>query len=276
MSDISIVTAFFDIGRGNWTQAMEQRGGPLPHYLERSADTYIDRFSHLATLDNDLTIYTTVQFAGQIQRMRDEQGFGDKTKVVVVDLDDHAERRAEIRAVMDDPAFPAKINPSQIRNPEYWSEDYVLVMSLKSYFVADAIENGYTKNDTVAWVDFGYCRDSRALNGATKWSFDFDPTKIHLFNTKAFPTDNPNALVTHAIVNNDPIILGAAIVADKLFWGDLANAMQDSLSMLINQGVVDDDQSLWLICYFGAPDKFELHPIDYNDAFIVFRDFNDQ
>jgi protein YibB len=276
MSDISIVTAFFDIGRGNWTQAMEQRGGPLPHYLERSNDTYIDRFSHLATLDNDLTIFTTYQFAGKIQQLRDERGLTDKTKVVIVDLNDWAERRAQIRAVMDDPEFPAKINPQQIRNPEYWSEDYVLVMSLKSHFVAEAIEHGYAKNDTVAWIDFGYCRDAAALGGATKWSYDFDPEKIHLFNTKDFPKDDPNALVTHAVVNNDPIILGAAIVANKDHWRPLSESMQDSLTMLINQGVVDDDQSLWLICYFGGPEHFELHPINYQDAFIVFRDFNDK
>ena len=48
---ISIVTAFFDIGRGDWTP---DKG--LPHYLHRTTDTYIERFGHLATLENEITV----------------------------------------------------------------------------------------------------------------------------------------------------------------------------------------------------------------------------
>ena len=54
MSEISIVTAFFDIGRGNWTP---DKG--LPHYLQRSNDTYLERFSHLSKLENEIVIFTT-------------------------------------------------------------------------------------------------------------------------------------------------------------------------------------------------------------------------
>ena len=43
MNDITIVTSFFDIGRGNWTL---DRG--LPHYLQRTNETYLERFAHLA------------------------------------------------------------------------------------------------------------------------------------------------------------------------------------------------------------------------------------
>ena len=46
MNNISIVTAFFDIGRGNWTP---EKG--LPDYLYRTTDTYFERFGYLAQLD---------------------------------------------------------------------------------------------------------------------------------------------------------------------------------------------------------------------------------
>ena len=39
MNDITIVTAFFDIGRGEWTP---DKG--LPHYLHRTNQTYLQRF----------------------------------------------------------------------------------------------------------------------------------------------------------------------------------------------------------------------------------------
>ena len=52
MNDITIVTAFFDIGRGEWTP---EKG--LPHYLHRTNETYLDRFSIMAELDNPMVIY---------------------------------------------------------------------------------------------------------------------------------------------------------------------------------------------------------------------------
>ena len=51
MNEISIVTAFFDIGRGDWTP---DKG--LPHYLQRTTDTYFDRFANMANLDNTLVV----------------------------------------------------------------------------------------------------------------------------------------------------------------------------------------------------------------------------
>ena len=54
MNEITIVTAFFDIGRGDWTP---DKG--LPHYLQRTTDTYIERFSHMAQLENELVVFST-------------------------------------------------------------------------------------------------------------------------------------------------------------------------------------------------------------------------
>ena len=62
---ITIVTAFFDIGRGEWTP---DKG--LPHYLERKTETYIERFSNLATLENPMVIYTSKDLAPKIQQIR--------------------------------------------------------------------------------------------------------------------------------------------------------------------------------------------------------------
>ena len=61
---ISIVTAFFDIGRGDWTP---DKG--LPHYLHRTTDTYVERFGHLATLENEITIFTSEDL---IPRVKDK------------------------------------------------------------------------------------------------------------------------------------------------------------------------------------------------------------
>jgi hypothetical protein len=48
-NDVSIVTFFFDTGRGDWTP---DKG--FPHYLHRTVDTYFERFGYMAQLDNEM------------------------------------------------------------------------------------------------------------------------------------------------------------------------------------------------------------------------------
>ena len=51
MKTISIVTAFFDIGRG-------EIGEGYPDYLRRTNDTYFEHFSRLAVLENEMVVFT--------------------------------------------------------------------------------------------------------------------------------------------------------------------------------------------------------------------------
>lgn len=79
MADITIVTAFFDIGRGN------SRVGEriMPEYFIRSTDTYFEYFSHMAKLENDMVIFTTEEFKERILSLR--KGYGN-TNVVIFDF----------------------------------------------------------------------------------------------------------------------------------------------------------------------------------------------
>ena len=116
MSELSIVTAFFDIGRGDWTP---DKG--LPHYLQRSNDTYLERFSHLAKLENEMVIFTSKEFENKIRSLR-----GSKpTKIHTIDFDKLVNPllKEQVQKVQQDPEYYLKINPAQIKNPEYWNAD---------------------------------------------------------------------------------------------------------------------------------------------------------
>ncbi len=76
-SSITIVTAFFDIGRGDWTS----NKGFSPH-LERTADTYIQYFENLSELDNDMVIFTSSELKPKIEAIRN----GKSTVVVTLDI----------------------------------------------------------------------------------------------------------------------------------------------------------------------------------------------
>jgi len=264
MSKPTIVTAFFDIGRGNWTP---DKG--LPAYLLRTTDTYMERFGHLATLDNDMVIFTTPDQMPRIRELRKDKI--EKTILVSVAYPDmfHVTREA-IWTIQQNKDFLKMIDPGQVRNPEYWSPDYVLVNYLKSFFVNTAIRMGHVRTDLVAWVDFGYCRDKNALNGVTSWNCNLSNQKMHLFNFREYTTQP----IQRVIATNTVYMFGAKIIGGHEPWKEMEKLMANALEYLVSRTLIDDDQTLLLLSYLQKKELFELHSISEGDPFVLFRNFN--
>lgn len=264
MNDITIVTAFFDIGRGEWSPDKN-----LPAYLQRTTKTYLDRFAHLAKLENHMVIYTSKDLVDDIKFLRQDRS----TDILTIDFNNSFNvLREEITKVQTSTEFQSKINPMQVRNPEYWSADYVLVNLLKSSFVNRAIQGNLIQDDLVAWLDFGYCRDETTLNGVKEWRYPFDKAKIHFFNIKDW---QEGTFIQDVIVNNDVHITGPCIVAGKEMWPSLEQLMHHNINELLKNNLIDDDQTLLLMSYLQKPELFELHTVSSNDWFIAFKDYNE-
>lgn len=264
MNDITIVTAFFDIGRGDWTP---DKG--LPHYLQRTNETYLERFANMATLDNPMVIYTSKEFVRDIKFLRQDK----PTEIYTIDFENSFEKlREQVSRVQQNPEYQNKINPMQVRNPEYWNADYVVVNALKSSFVNRAIGFGVIKTELVAWMDFGYCREKSTLNEVKTWQYPFNKDKIHLFNVKEF---QEGTTIESIISNNDVHITGPCIVADVKLWPMLEKLVSHSVEELLKNNLIDDDQTLLLMSYLLRPEYFELHPVSSEDWFIAFKDYNE-
>jgi len=264
MNDITIVTAFFDIGRGDWSP---DKG--LPHYLQRTTKTYLERFSHMAKLENPMVVYTSKDMIDEIKFLRQDR----KTDILTLDFPNSFEGlRNEIKRVQSSAEFQSKIHPSQIKNPEYWNADYVLVNTLKASFVNKALQSDLIKTDLIAWLDFGYCREKDTLAGVKKWKYSFDKEKIHFFNIKDFVE---GSFIQDIIANNDVHITGPCIVASKKMWPALESLVHHSVGELLKNDLIDDDQTLLLMSYLQAPELFELHRVSEQDWFIAFKDYNE-
>ena len=273
MSDISIVTAFYDIGRGDWSTDVVKNGGPLPHYLQRSVDKYIDHFTRLCSLENEIIVYTSEDLAPRLQAI------SPKLKVVVFDFFKVYEFMLDqIGKIQSDPAFVKRINPYQVRNPEYWSKEYVGVTSKKAFFVADAYERGLVTNEWAAWVDFGYCRDEEHIPVTKKWSYDFTPGKMHFFNYRDPDIQNALQQVYMAVLHNIVYMIGGVFVGQRDSWRKLDSHMLTALGVLMEDRLVDDDQGLLLYSYFIEPNAYELHKMDPNapleEVRSILRKFN--
>ena len=190
----------------------------------------------------------------------------------------HKELRDKIESVQSSPEFIKRINPYQVRNPEYWSKDYVGVTSLKAFFVKDAYERGLVTNEWASWVDFGYCRDANHVPSSKKWEYDFTPGKMHYFNYRDPDSRQSKQNISLAVQNNVVYIIGGVFVGQKEQWQVLSDDMKEALEYLISMNLVDDDQGLLLMSYFKNPDVYELHkmPLDapIEDVRSILRKFN--
>lgn len=70
--DITIVTAFFDIGRGSWNSGN----------FKRTSEDYLNYFKYLATLENEMVIFTSIEYADKIQEIRGSL----PTKIITLDF----------------------------------------------------------------------------------------------------------------------------------------------------------------------------------------------
>lgn len=256
MSEITIVSAFFDIGRGNI------KG------FERSTNKYVEYFKFWARMKNKLVVYTDKITAEQVLKVRDEFHLKDRTQIIIVD-DVYALEPEVYKEIQNALSNEAAINfRSCPKNPESWNSNYNYVTYLKPYFVADAVKEGYATG-MVAWVDFGYNHGGENCIYATEfdflWCYDFSP-KIHLFAMEQ-PDDMP---IFEVVRTMRAYIAGAIMVAPAELWIDFAKLYKESMLHLTHCGFADDDQTLSIMAYRERPDLFEIHPVD--DWFIALKE----
>ena len=269
---ISIVTAFFDIGRGNLPK--EKNGRIIPAYQQRTTDTYFEYFNNLSKIDNELIVYTTADLKDKVLSIREKHGKLHKTHVVCLESflpDEYTEYKMRIEKVMQSSLFVSMVhNPELI---EYWNSDYVLVNMLKSYYVNESIKNNLVSNDVVAWIDFGYCRDANTVPFDNEWVYPFDKDKVHFFLNQELDFSRK---IEDIIATGDVYIQGCHIVAGKDKWSYLLDSMVRNMEFLIARNLIDDDQTLLLMSYLDNPSMFVLRENSPTDWFRVFKDYQEE
>lgn len=253
MSEITIVSAYFDIGRKNW------KG------LKRDNNKYLEYFKFWARINNNIIVYTIPELVDDVLLIRKNFGLLNKTKVIAITDVTKCEKEIYIRMkkVAENKIFQTFHFHKEIKHPESWSLDYNYITSLKSYFVYKAVSD-FNLKGTIAWLDFGFNHggnlglvDKNDFNFT--WNYNFS-NKIHLF---AYQKININRPIFDIIRNLDTYIMGGIMIAPANLWQDFYHLSKQSILSLIRCGFCDDDQTIALMCYYEKPELFEIHNVDY-------------
>lgn len=250
---ITLVTAFFPIGRGNWTDST------------RSDQKYLDYFAHWARMRNDLIVYTTKEFSARIKKIREDSGRDNTTVVTVYDYASvDPELFGMMRSVAESyPSYSLYRDKPEVKNAEY---DYV--MALKYWCMQQASAIVGTKY--LAWIDFGFdhggtlYKDSAFFDMEWKYPFEKDVT---LFAIKQ-PNDMP---VFDIVQRTDTFIQGDCLVTKTEYARNIYDDVREQYLHLLHCGMIDDDQIVLLMCARWKPEHYGVLPSSW---FSQLRDYS--
>lgn len=249
--EITLVTAFFDIGRGDLDNES----------LRRTTGRYMDDFSRWARLKNKLIVYTESKFAKEILEIRARHGLSEKTEVVSLDHVFEVEpamfqRMCQVEQKGSFRAFRYYEN-AYSNTAKY---DYVMLM--KYWVLQDACKHDNAKGNGVAWIDFGYDHGGVSYPNPEEFSFLWDypfSDKIQLFCL-----NDPNQISgADSLQLSYDCMIGGLIYVPMDLAGKFWVLMRDNMQALLSLDCIDDDQQLLLMAYKRQPDWFEIHLSDW-------------
>ena len=248
MEEITFVTAFFDIGRENYSA------------IPRSNQKYYDYFKFWAGMQNYLIVYTDKESEKQINEIRSEYNLKHRTKVIVVDdiRDIDPEIINRLNNIEHDAFFRAiRMRADATSNTAL----YNYVMYLKSWFINDAVQKDLVKKN-VAWVDFGFNHGGKVFVNSKEFNFNAVTKPIDKIQVY-FKGEFDLRPIVQLVQCLEDCILGPFIMMPKDLAKEFFVENRKSIIALTDLGLMDDDQLIMMLSVRRRPEIFELNQSDW-------------
>ena len=260
MNDITLVTAFFDIGRENW-------GSPI---FRRPNDNYFRAFSRLASYDYPMIIYADTRHADRIKEIINLNANHKNLKKIVLISEEWLKAnfypwsRLELETKIMSSEYYKNLIPNRVamQYPENVNPRYTILTHSKIDFLCHASEAMLASHDNLLWVDFGYLSDTAVANGmmpkSKLSSSSLVPDRVNLCSLNN-PLNEQDFDPIHTL-QNAPEKLTAGV-----FGGDIKSLLKfrtlshQALDEMQERNLADDEQALWISCIKKASDLFAIH-----------------
>lgn len=249
--DVTLVSMFYDIGREQW--------GLYP----RKVQEYISAFEKFLDYDYTMVVFVDDRY---IDKLRQKVA---GSKITLIPINENwilsnlwawskLDREKEI---MSSAKYKSLVQHRIDKNyPENVNPLYTILTHSKIDVVNYAIDNNLIQSDYVAWVDFGYFHGK-----ITEEFLPTGPLDLNKFNL-----GKVNICLINPITDRDediiyslqhaPEKIGAYFfLASKQKMNEFQQLCHKWLLTFQQNGIADDEQGIWLQCYFKQPDLFKTH-----------------
>ena len=256
--DNVIVSALFDIGRGEWP------------FFARSAAYYQQQVTTVLQLRNPLVFFTTPEFAETVVAVRRAAGLMDRTMVVAHGL--HCASQAWLLPAatyaMCAPEATARMwafSPTTIVIPERQEPWYNVAMWMKAGLVraVATLPHPALGGGTVTWLDAGchgpMCGPELAGTclAPAPWA---RPGRIRIAQV-GMQTDELAAMSPTQWERVHPVLFAGTIFSmPRAAAAELMDAFIDTVQWLLVRGVAATDQSVFAWLWIRAPQLVDAAP----------------
>lgn len=258
---ITFITAFFDIGRKQWSEGN----------FSRSNDKYLQYFEEWASVcGNDLIIYTDVEeFVDKIKEIR--KNISARTEVIYI----------KDRHVLAPEVFSAisSVNISRMQayrllpnNPEVVNYEYNYVMMLKHVLVLKAVDDFKLVGD-IGWIDFGVSHVTGTDIELYESALENERNKVTLFTGNNLKEMN-ECVVFDAICKMESLIYGSLFFGPYEKMCEFARNCLEAQRMINIIGLMDDDQMMMFMAWRKRPFDYHLVQCYWGDMLRLCRGFS--
>uniref|UniRef100_A0A2C9KZX9 Uncharacterized protein n=1 Tax=Biomphalaria glabrata TaxID=6526 RepID=A0A2C9KZX9_BIOGL len=259
--NFTLVTAMLDIGRGNWTKQ------------SRPYNTYLSYMEGLLQLDVNMVVFVEPKGKPFIEWMR--RGRENRTRITVTTLKDlpyyrYKDRMAEI---MNSSEYKKDNELVAQQLCESYVPEYDILQLSKLYFINRTITENPFQTNFFIWLDGGYGHGQDIYPKNRLWFpknlFEFADRATFLERTPGVKNLEEKQKILHKLsVNAMPggFFAGGSKILSALY------ALQVRLvEEWMSSGIVDDDQTAYMLLYYKNPSMFRLVPADWFDVFKLFN-----
>jgi len=237
--DVTLVTAFLDIGRENWD------------HWKRSSNAYLEAFKKYLNFDYRMVIYIDDKYYDEIKSIC-------KDNIVIPINEKWMEENSwcwrqleKEKNIMENPNYINLIK-HRITCPETHNPKYTLINHAKIDFVVDAMK--YIDSNYVAWSDFGYFGVANSIPKNILDIRKFDLERINLCSFKLISEKDTDIIYT--LQHAPEIMNGYFFFGPKKLLKEYQILYHSKLEEFQNAGFADDDQHLMIRCVIKKPEIF--------------------
>lgn len=283
--DITLVTAFYDIGRQNWEGE-----------FKRDITFYIDSFYTYLNYEYKMVCYIDDRYINNVLEKYEKSPYQNKIFIPInrewLDANIHAWKNVEIdRAIMEDDGYkellkrrlplmyPKGIPETNVRShlcPENVFPEYNVVNHSKIDFISHAIQNNYINTSFTGWTDFGYFKtyhsDESTMPHSTIDVNKLHPSKI-IFNLRR-PIAKQDKDMIFTMLYAFELFIGAFYAGPTNLMMPFQELYHECVTEMLNNYVTDDDQHVYIQCYVKNPEIMHLNIFENQDwpkALIVYQ-----
>ena len=253
--DYCLVTFFYDIGRKNWKN------------YKRLSEEYIESFNILLKYDYNMCIFVDDRYYDTLKAKIENSKFKKNKKLYPINeswLNKNIwswSRLGQEREIMLSDYYKNLVQDRINSNyPENTIPEYTILTHSKIDFVNYVIENNLYNANNYGWVDFGYFHNKNTKEFLPRNTLDINKFNINKINICLInDIDDQDRDIMYTLKYSPEKIGAYFFLGNKKTLKEFQELSHKWLIKYQSLNICDDEQSLWIQCYFENINLFKKH-----------------